>query len=178
MARNPDPSAFGLNARKGCPVKTFARPFGELAAMVESDKPTTSTGGVSLWHYLSKESEEKTANGKPKFKGGIEMVLLEVSTQDGKKRYTAMSVENLNLLTHNAAGILGCAKGLKAGIAKREAAEKAQAEATAKAERESAVKVAATLKGTGLSRAAIVQAVCAAHQSMTLEAVESIVPTT
>ena len=149
-------------------MKTFARPFGDLAAMVESDKPTTSIGGVSLWHYLSKESEEKTANGKPKFKGGIEMILLEVSTQDGKKRYTAMSVENLNLLTHNAAGILGCAKGLKEGIIKREQA--------AKAERERAAKLVPTLKAAGLSRAEIINAVTAAHSTLTVDAVESMVP--
>ena len=157
-------------------MKTFARPFGDLAAMVESDKPTTSIGGVSLWHYLSKESEEKTANGKPKFKGGIEMILLEVSTQDGKKRYTAMSVENLNLLTHNAAGILGCAKGLKEGIIKREQAAKAEAEALAKAERERAAKLVPTLKAAGLSRAEIINAVTAAHSTLTVDAVESMVP--
>lgn len=159
-------------------MKTFARPFGDQAAMVESDKPTCSVGGVSLWHYLSKPSEELAKNGQPKFKGGIEMVLLEVSTQDGKKRYTAMSAENLNLLTHNAAGIIGCAKGLKDGIKKAEEAAKAEAEARAKAERESAVKVAATLKAAGLTRSAIVAAVTAAHPSLTLEAAEGIVPTT
>lgn len=144
--------------------------------MVESDRPTCSVGGVSLWHYLSKPSEELAKNGQPKFKGGIPMVLLEVSTQDGKKRYTAMSVENLNLLCHNAAGVLGCAKGLKDGIAKAEAKAKADAEAKAKADQDGAAKLVPTLKAAGCMREAIRAALTAQFASLTLESADALIP--
>src|SRR3990167_1080243 len=146
----------------------------QQALIDKTGKPDFSINGVQGWCYTMAEG---TVIGGKTMTKDIEMVLLELSTQDGSKRYHAFSRKNCEILAHNASGLVSGLKGLNASLKERAERERLEREVqTAKDKDEAKVK-ADTLHGV-LKRSAIIEAIKAEYPNLTQADVESLVSAT